>query len=918
MYAQRTLRLYPKMPTIEHSRVCALLHRVRITIAFEGKDFPIDVDEIDSVETLKYQIYSLVELEPDKQVLQVRGTPSNTPLASDATLSSAGVREGSCILVTRRRTASQPGSADAKSSFDAATAQLVSMGFDAARAATALRSANGNVSRAAAVLLGGRNPGPATVHVHEMAARIKGIAGQGLSYENPQLQAKALAAVPAARLRRNALQMTTNGSFRVPMSDAVADGGIVIKGPYPPSAPKSPQTGYFFDWEVRPVVGIKVWVQADRVAGFILTRAAESATGSAAPAGSTHARHESFFVRGRLEGDMKQYMAPEGDTITSGCFFFSSSGPKQDEKEEAKMGALCGMQMNTSSGGHSPLFGTRGRASAFLCPPGMHLAGLGGVYTAPQASGSVTWGFSQLRVSCVRSDRETAALQWMDRKLGAAASSPAYRDNLVKHLLQWFKGGFFRWAVIRCAACGAGTRAAGAAPPTQSERAFRCGVVELHVCNGCGKRTRFPRYNDPGKLFETRMGRCGEFANAFTLLCRAFGVPARHVTDWTDHVWTEVHSDVLGRWVHCDPCEKAWDAPLVYEAGWGKKLSFIVAGWAGGVTDVTRRYTRKNAEVSMRRLAVCPEATFRNIIAAADAAVKARLSPAARARSQAWDRVESAELARLGDTRSSTGAAGSTRALSATETKGRQTGSLEWRRARGELGGASSPGSGSAGMCSRVTRVSVRSGLWVDQITFENKTRNERVSFGRAGGTEMPPFDLQSGYLSAVQARVGDHTDAVRFVCSDGRMSRWYGDSQGGTHREYKAPQNHHITGLRLGPAQMCPPIIGVFTTSLLPREITGAGGVRPVTQSDTRAPVSERSKAVARKALAGYVRMLMRGCGDSKCTNDICRSAAPVLRQEALSHAKAVRRALVLLKQYQTRRLCPAVRRFCGLESNG
>ncbi|KAM7511832.1 hypothetical protein LguiB_010707 [Lonicera macranthoides] len=168
-------------------------------------------------------------------------------------------------------------------------------------------------------------------------------------------------------------------------------------------------------------------------------------------------------------------------------------------------------------------------------------------------------------------------------------------------LLFWFKQSF-RWVHSPpCDGCGNETVNNGMGAPQPSETLHGASRVEIYSCKVCSRVTRFPRYNDPLKLLETRKGRCGEWANCFTLYCRAFGYESRLVMDFTDHVWTECFSPFLGRWMHLDPCEAIYDKPLLYEKGWKKKLNYTIAIAKDGVYDVTKRYTRKWHEVLSRR-----------------------------------------------------------------------------------------------------------------------------------------------------------------------------------------------------------------------------------------------------------------------------------------------------------------------------
>ena len=70
-----------------------------------------------------------------------------------------------------------------------------------------------------------------------------------------------------------------------------------------------------------------------------------------------------------------------------------------------------------------------------------------------------------------------------------------------------------------------------------------------------------------------------------------------------DFVYLQVWSDAEDRWLHVDPGETV-DKPLVYEAGWGKKLTYVIAFSKDEVQDVTWRYSKNHQETKSRRLLV--------------------------------------------------------------------------------------------------------------------------------------------------------------------------------------------------------------------------------------------------------------------------------------------------------------------------
>jgi peptide-N4-(N-acetyl-beta-glucosaminyl)asparagine amidase len=177
-----------------------------------------------------------------------------------------------------------------------------------------------------------------------------------------------------------------------------------------------------------------------------------------------------------------------------------------------------------------------------------------------------------------------------------------YKDELVKTLLAWFRKEFFSWCDQPiCKPCNMKGVHLETQTPSTEEAKWLASRTEVYNCNTCQAKLRFPRYNNPEKLMETMTGRCGEWANCFGAILRAFKYDVRFIDNFEDHVWNEYWSESLRRWIHVDSCETAWDTPLVYEQGWGRNMTYVLAHSMTGVYDVTRRYVKDWDSCEKRR-----------------------------------------------------------------------------------------------------------------------------------------------------------------------------------------------------------------------------------------------------------------------------------------------------------------------------
>ncbi|KAI2528625.1 N-glycanase 1 [Homo sapiens] len=237
-------------------------------------------------------------------------------------------------------------------------------------------------------------------------------------------------------------------------------------------------------------------------------------------------------------------------------------------------------------------------------------------------------------------------------------------DFLLLELLHWFKEEFFHWVNnVLCSKCGGQTRSRDRSLlPSDDELKWGAKEVEDHYCDACQFSNRFPRVTAHIKPKTDHVK--GDWKNIFK--------DFKETEINTDHVWTEVYSPSQQRWLHCDACEDVCDKPLLYEIGWGKKLSYVIAFSKDEVVDVTWRYSCKHEEVIARRTKV-KEALLRDTINGLNKQRQLFLSENRRKELLQRIIVELVEFI-------------SPKTPKPGELGGRISGSVAWRVARGEMG----------------------------------------------------------------------------------------------------------------------------------------------------------------------------------------------------------------------------------------
>ena len=150
----------------------------------------------------------------------------------------------------------------------------------------------------------------------------------------------------------------------------------------------------------------------------------------------------------------------------------------------------------------------------------------------------------------------------------------------------------------------------------------------------------------------------------------------RFVDNFEDHVWNEFYSINQKRWIHVDSCENAFDKPLLYEQGWGRKMTFIIGYSIEGIKDITSRYV-KDWNIILERRSKREVDKLEELLEGINLSLIVNLSEEDQKKIEEINKLEDLELENKKIDKN--------KKISEAELKERESGSVEWKKERGEM-----------------------------------------------------------------------------------------------------------------------------------------------------------------------------------------------------------------------------------------
>eukprot|EP00798_Chlamydomonas_sp_ICE-L_P028247 gene28247-31351_t len=196
------------------------------------------------------------------------------------------------------------------------------------------------------------------------------------------------------------------------------------------------------------------------------------------------------------------------------------------------------------------------------------------------------------------------------------------------------------------------------------------------------------------------------------------------------------------RWIHLDSCEAAFDKPLLYEQGWGKKLVHVIAVGTDGFSDVGKRYSRDWDAVVARR--------------EADGVLESWLADKIKEYGLGGATVAALDLRDLGEQLELMECFTSKPTAADMDLPGRTTGSQQWRDDRGETGSLCTKWLDFASLCTKWLDFGgggASGTAWLEWRAMKGKPALEIISYDLVSANDGPERDPASWVLEGVMEK---------------------------------------------------------------------------------------------------------------------------------------------------------------------